>query len=211
MAEQTLEGGQKGLVADLSAQHVEDHGSLFEGHRLELGRKGILPAGTRKGDGVVGERAGGNVFEGCPQGVFAAFVLHVHQFAVAGHAVGDPGIVQGAGADLGAPPLVGDGIGQQAHAGLVADARAHHAGQFRRPDRGQRVVGQFDHVEVRGFRRAEAVGEEVEFLGGGLGQLIAGGLVADGEIDLHVAGTRGERAKITAGDHGAREIRAWSS
>ncbi len=60
-------------------------------------------------------------------------------------------------------------------------------------------------VEVRSLGRAEAVGEEVVFLGGGFGDLVAGGLVADGEIDLDVAGAGGERAEIAAGDHGAGE------
>ena len=56
-----------------------------------------------------------------------------------------------------------------------------------RPDGGEGVVGQFDDIEVAGFKCAEFVGEEVEFLACGLGQLVAGCLVGDGEIDLDVA------------------------
>ena len=53
--------------------------------------------------------------------------------------------------------------------------------------------------------RAEAVGEEVVFLGSGLGELVAAGLMGDGEIDLDVAGAGGERADVAAGDDGAGE------
>jgi hypothetical protein len=45
------------------------------------------------------------------------------------------------------PPLVGDGIGEQADAGFVAGARAHDGGQLGRVDGGQGVVGQLDDVE----------------------------------------------------------------
>ena len=169
------------------------------------GEKGSRRPDAGEGDGVVGEGAGGDVLQGGVQGAVAAFVFEVHQLAVAGHAVGDPGVVEGSGADLGAPPLVGDGVGQQADAGFVADAGAHDGGELRRPGGGQGVVGHFDDVEVRGFRRAEAVGEEVVFLGGGLGELVAGCLVADGEVDLDVAGAGCERAQIAAGDDGAGE------
>ena len=60
-----------------------------------------------------------------------------------------------------APPLVGDGVGEQANAGFVADARAEDAGELGRPDGGQGVVGHFDDVEAAGLGHAEAVGEEV--------------------------------------------------
>ena len=55
------------------------------------------------------------------------------------------------GADFGAPPLVGDGVGQQADAALVADARAEDGGQLGRPDGGQRVVGKLDDVQSGWF------------------------------------------------------------
>ncbi len=171
LAERALERGQEGFVADFAAQHVEDHGALFEGHGLELGREGIEAADAGERDGVVGERAGGDVLQRAAQGAVAAFFFDVHQLAVAGHAVGDPGVVEGAGADLGTPPLMGDGVGEEADAGLVADARAHDGGEFGSPDGGQGVVGEFDDVEVRGFRGAEAVGKEVVLFGGGLGEL----------------------------------------
>ena len=45
LAERAFEGGEEGLVADFPAQHVEDHGALFEGHGLELGREGAQAAG----------------------------------------------------------------------------------------------------------------------------------------------------------------------
>ena len=34
----------EGLVAHLPAEHVEDHGALFEGHGLELRREGVEAA-----------------------------------------------------------------------------------------------------------------------------------------------------------------------
>ena len=172
-AERSFERGEEGLVADFAAQHVEDHGALFEGHGLELGREGIMRRDAGERDGVVGQRAGGDVLQGGVQSALAAFFFEVHQLAVARHAVGDPGVVEGARADFGAPPLVGDGVGQQANAGFVADAGTHDAGQFRRPDGREGVVGHFDDVEMRGFGCAEAVGEEVVFFGGGLGELVA--------------------------------------
>ncbi len=52
---------------------------------------------------------------------------------------------------------------------------------------------------------AEAVGEEVVLFGGGLRELVGGGLVADGEIDLDVAGARRDGADKAAGDDGAGE------
>ena len=109
------------------------------------------------------------------------------------------------------PPLVRDGVGEQADAAFVADARAVNGGHLRRPDGRQSVVGKLDDVEAAGFRLAEGVGEEVEFLGGGLGKLVCRRLVADGEVDLHIAGARRNGRHKAAGNHGARESRAWSS
>ena len=77
------------------------------------GREGIEAAERGEGLGVVGERAGGDVGDGGLEGGFAGCVFEVHQLAVAGHAVGDPGVVEGGGRDLGAPPLVRDGVGEQ--------------------------------------------------------------------------------------------------
>ena len=203
LAESAFEDGEESLVADLPAQHVEDHGALFEGHGLELGREGIEAADAGEGNGVIGERAGGDVLEGGLQGALAVLVFDIHQLAVARHAVGDPGVVEGFGADLGSPPLVGDGVGEEADAGLVSDARAHDGGEFGRPDGGEGVVGQFDDVEVAGIREAEAVGEEVVFAGGGLGQRVGRGLMGDGEVDLDVAGAGGDGRQIAAGNDGS--------
>ncbi len=172
LAQRAFQRGQERLVADLPAQHVEDHGALFERHGLELRRKRTQPAGARKRNGVVGQRARGHVLQSGAHGVLAVLLFHVHQLAVAGHAVGDPCVVERLGADFRTPPLVRNGIGQQPDAGLVADARAHHAGQFRTPHRRQRIVGNFHHVQVRRFEAAEVVGKEVELLGRGLRQFV---------------------------------------
>ena len=45
---------------------------------------------------------------------------------------------------------MGDGVGEQADAGFVADAGAHDGGELRRPDGGEGVVGEFDDIEVAG-------------------------------------------------------------
>ncbi len=90
-------------------------------------------------------------------GALAALVFDVHQLAIAGHAVGDPCVVEGVGADFGTPPLVGDGVGEQADAALVADARAEDGGDFGGPDGGQGVVGEFDDVECGCLGAAEVL------------------------------------------------------
>ena len=45
----------EGVVAHLPAEHVEDHGSLFKGHGLELGAEGVDAAEGGEGIGVVGQ------------------------------------------------------------------------------------------------------------------------------------------------------------
>ena len=85
------------------------------------------------------------------------------------------------------PPLVGDGVGEQANARFVADAGAHDGCELRRVDGGQGIVGQLDDVDARRGRKAKGVGEEVVFAGGGLRELVGRGLVGDGDVDLDVA------------------------
>ncbi len=133
----------------------------------------------------------------------AALILHVHQLAVAGHAVGDPGIVEGARTDLGAPPLASDGVGQQARAGLVADPGARNRRQLRRPDGGQSAIRQFDYIQVAGFGCAEAAGKEVVLFGRRLRQTVRRLLVAGGEKNLHVAGARCEWPREATGNYRA--------
>ncbi len=96
------------VVAKLPAEHVEDHSSFFEGHGLELRGEWIEPTDGGERFGVVGERAGGDVCDRRLEGGLARGVFEVHQLGVAGHAVGDPGIVEGRRGDLAAPPLVGE-------------------------------------------------------------------------------------------------------
>ncbi len=147
LAERAFENVEKGLVAHFAAKHVEDHGALFEGHGLELRREGIEAVVAGKRNSVIGQGAGGDIFKSGAEGAFAALVFDIHQLAVARHAVGDPGVVEGVGADFASPPLVGDGIGQQPDAGFVADARALNGGQLGGVGGGQGVVGQLDHVQ----------------------------------------------------------------
>jgi hypothetical protein len=79
--------------------------------------------------------------------LLAALVFHIHQLAVPRHAVGDPGVIEGLRADFRSPPLMGNGVGQQSYAALVAHARAENGGQIRRPYGRQRIVRQLDHIE----------------------------------------------------------------
>ncbi len=74
---------EEDFVAHLPAEHVEDHGSFFEGHGLELGGEGVEAADGGEGLGVVGEGAGGDVGDGVLEGGFAGGVFEVHQLGVA--------------------------------------------------------------------------------------------------------------------------------
>ena len=118
-AEELLEA----LVAHLPAEHVEDHRALFERHGLELRREGVEAAEGGERLGVVGQRAGGDVGDGGLEGGLAGGVFEVHQLGVAGHAVGDPGIVERGRRDFGAPPLVRDGVGEEALAAVWSAMR----------------------------------------------------------------------------------------
>jgi hypothetical protein len=100
---------------------------------------------------------------------------------------------------------VGDGVGEQAHAGLVGDAGAGMPASSGAQTAGRVSSGSSTTLRCGRFRAAEAVGEEVVLFGGGLGELVARGLMADGEVDLDVAGAGGEGAEIAAGDDGAGE------
>ena len=133
-AEELLEG----IIAQLPAEHVEDHGAFFQRHGLELRGEGIEAAERGERLGVVGQGAGGDVVDGRLEGSFAGGVFEVHQLAVAGHAVGDPGVVEGCGRDFGAPPLVGEGVGEQALGVVIDDAVAGDAGHLRAPRRRRR-------------------------------------------------------------------------
>ncbi len=182
---------------------MENHGAFFKGHGLELGREGIETAGAGERDGVVGQGASGDVVKRGAEGIFPALVFEIHELAVAGHAVGDPGVAEGLRADFGAPPLVGDGVGEEADAGLVTHAGAQDGGELGGPDGGQGVVGDFNDVEVWCLGFAKVFAEKVELFGSGLGELVAEGLVGDGEVDLHVTGAGSIGAEVAAGDDGA--------
>ena len=136
-----------------------------------------------------------------PHGVSSAILFQIHQFAVSSHAVSDPGIVVGAWTYFRTPPLVGNGIGQQADARFVGDPRTQDCSQLRRPDRRQSVVRQLHHVHVAGLRLTKAFSKEVVLFGHRLGHLVAGRLVAHRQVDLHVAGSRGEWAQKTSSNH----------
>ena len=100
---------------------------------------------------------------------------------------------------------MGDGVGEQADARFVADAGAHDGRNLGRVDGGQGVVRQLDNVDARRGRKAEGVGEEVVFAGGGLRELVGRGLVGDGDVNLDVAGANRDGGEITAGNDGSGE------
>ena len=158
LRQQGAEELDEDLVAHLPAEHVEDHRSLLERHGLELRGEGIEPADGGQRLGVVGESAGGDVGDGGLEGVLAGGVFEVHQLGVARHAVGDPGVVHGRGRDLAAPPLVGEGVGEQTLLVAGGDAVAGDGGDLGRPGGGDSVVGQLDEVHARGFGLAEGAG-----------------------------------------------------
>ena len=207
LAQSSFKRGQEGLVAHFPAEHVEHHGALFQGHGLELGGKRIQAPGARKRYGVVGQRTGCDVFHRREHRVFAAFIGQVHQLAIAGHSIGDPGIVERAWTDFAAPPLVRDGIGQQPHTALVAYARTRNRNQFRSPDSRQGVVRHLHHIQVARLQLSEVVGEEVELLCRRLCQLVGGGLMAYGQVHLHIAGAHGCGANESPGNHCAGKSR----
>ena len=59
---------------------------------------------------------------------------------------------------------------------------------------------------MAGLRSSKTIGEEVVFLGGGLGQFVGRRLMADGHIYLHVARSRAGRTDKATGNH-----RSWKS
>ena len=70
-----------------------------------------------------------------------------------------------------------DGVGEEADAGLVANACAHDAGKFRAPDGREGVVGKFDDVEVAALKGAKSISVEGEELACGLGDLVGRSLL----------------------------------
>ncbi len=174
------------VVAHLPAEHVEDHGALFEGHGLELGGEGVEAAKGGEGLGVVREGAGGDVADGSLEGGFAGGVFEVHELGVAAHAVGDPGVVQGGGGDLGAEPLVGEGVGEQARELSVDDADAGDGGNAGRPGGGDRSRSGSSTMSSAGLGLAEGGGHELKLLGGVVAELECAGLVRVEGVDLEV-------------------------
>ncbi len=203
LREEAAEELEEDVVAHLPAEHVEDHRALLERHGLELRGEGIEAADGGEGFGVVGEGAGGDVGDGGLEGVLAGGVFEVHQLGVAGHAVGDPGVVHGGGRDLAAPPLMGEGVGEQALLVAGGDAVAGDGGDLGRPGGGDGVVGELDEVHVGGFGLAEGAGHVEVLALGGAGEVVGGLFASFGDVDAHVAD--GDGVDEFAGDDGAGE------
>ncbi len=190
---------------------MEDHGSLFEGHGLELGGVGVEAAEGGEGLGVVGEGTGGDVGDSGLEGGFTGGVFEGHQLGVAAHAVGDPGVVEGGGGDLGAPPLVGEGVGEEARGvARVGDAGAGNGSDFRGPEGGDAaVVGELDDRDMGRLWLAEGGGHEFELFGGILGEGDGVGLVFFEDVNANVVDAgRGDRVEELASDDRSGEAGA---
>ncbi len=203
LGEQAAEHAVKGFVAELPAEHMEDHGSFFEGHGLELGRKGVEAAHGGEGLGVIGQGAGGDVADRGLEGTAAGGVFEVEKLGVATHAVGDPGVVEGCGRDLGAEPLVGEGIGEQAGGGVIDDAVAGDGCKAGTPGGGDGVLRQLDDVHLGGFGLAEGRGHELELFRGERAELEGTGFVLSEGVEVEVRDVLG--CDELAGDNGSRE------
>jgi len=206
LGEEAAEELEEGVIAHLPTEHVEDHRTLLEGHGLELGGEGVEAAYSGERLGVVGEGSGLDVGDGRLEGRFSGGVFDEHQLGVAGHAVGDPGVVEGGGGDLAAPPLVGEGVGEEAGVGLSGDARAGEGGDLGGPCGGDGVGGKLDEVDLSALGLAEGGGHELELLGGVLSEGNGGGFVGLGDVDVDVADAGGDDGlDELAGDDGSGE------
>jgi len=203
LREEGVEEFEKDLVAHLPAEHMENHRALFKSHGLELRGEGVETADGGERFCVIGEGTGGDVGDGVLEGGFAGGVFEVHQLGVAGHAVGDPGIVHGGWRDLAAPPLMGEGVGEQALLVAGGDAATGDGCDLGGPGGGDGVVGEFDEVHVGGFGLAEGAGHEEVFALGLAGEVVGVLFVFFGDVDAHVAG--GDGLDELAGDDGPGE------
>ena len=156
-------------VAHHPAQHVHDHRALVGDQRLELRREHVEFVGARKRHRVVGQRAHRHILHGFVESHRAGSLLHVHGFRIAREAVAQPPVFLGRGTDRTSPPLVRDGVGEQAVVGFLADGAACHSGHFRRPGRGHGVVGQLNHAQRRRRQRSERRDVVRKFFQSGVG------------------------------------------
>ncbi len=102
-----------------------------------------------------------------------------------------------------APPLVGEGVGEQALLVAGRDAATGDGGDLGCPGGGDGVVGELDEVHVGGFGLAEGAGHEEVLTLGLAGEVVGVLFVFFGDVDAHVAGDDG--LDELAGDDGAGE------
>ena len=79
-------------------------------------------------------------------------MLDIASLGIAGEAIVQPPVVPRSWTDRRAPPLVRNGVGQQAVVNFVGDGTAGNGGNLRRPSGGHGVIGKLDDFE-RGGRR----------------------------------------------------------
>ena len=206
LGEQAAKEFDEYIVAHLPPQHMEDHGTFFESHGLELWREWVEPTESGEGFGIVGEGSGGDVGDGGLEGSFSGGVFEVHQFGIARHAVRDPCVVEGGGGYLAAPPLVGESVGEQALAVVVDDAVPCDGDDLWGPCGGYGVFGELYDVDATGFGLTEGVGHELELAGGLANEVEGSGFALFGDVNAHVvdAGS-GDGVEELARDDGAGE------
>ena len=112
---------------------MQDHRALVGDQGLELRGKNIELAGARQRHRVVGQRSDRHVFHGFFHAHGAGGLLDVHGFGVTGEAVGKPPIILCSRTHGGAPPLMGNGVGEKPVVDFFGDGPARHTHQFGRP------------------------------------------------------------------------------
>ena len=160
---------------------------------------------------LIGQRADRHVLGHFLEAGLAGDVLHVQRLGVARDAVIDPPVVLGRRADHRSPPLMRDGVGQQAVVDLRIEGVRGDGGDFRRPGRRHRVVRQLNHVQRAAERRSERRGEEEELFDRGVGVLLRDCLVFRGGVNGDVQATFAALGLLVLADQdGARKARPVS-
>ena len=133
---------------------MEDHAALVGHEGLKFRREGIELADGRERLGVIGKSAHGHIASSFFKGLFPSDVLHVAHLGIARSAVYQPPVIFAGSAGGNAPPLVSDGIGQQAVIDFLADIAAGNGGNLWPPPCRNGVIGQLNDFQNGGRGRA---------------------------------------------------------
>ena len=169
---------------------MQDHRAFVGRERLKFGGEQVELAGARERNRVIGKGAHGHIFHSFFQTCGSGCILDVHGFRIAGKAITQPPVILACGTYRDAPPLMGDGVGEQSIVGFLGDRRAGQADNFRRPSVRKRVTGNLHDVQF--LRRGQPVErqEVSEFLNGcsrvRRGQVLMRRLEKDVEIHARV-------------------------